>query len=429
MAAPAPAAAKRQRTAESPTAVAASGLRRGRGDYARTLLAQPSSVEGQGLFARVDFKRGAFVCDYFGRRVARGGSAPGEAEAGTHSQQVLFGLNDLYQIDPRGVEDSSGQGALPAEGSQVAALWLGSAVRARSHAVARFINHSCAPNLDAVRLNLRRDLALSGGDIKALRLPGDGGGPAGDEDEEEVEELQLWITAAGLPDRRRKPPPSVTSLRAEGDTAFDAGQFSLAVWRFTAALAALDAGRSTWRPAAGGSPWTEGGAARRAARRRASLLSARAEAYLSWMLIDDYVRTKPLQKGRTDMTAQTRMMVRTLEALKDASACIRADPTFVWGYQQKARALRADLRETKETREAQAKACVAAGLKLARAEAAKAAAAEAAEEVVVFFAARDIEAGAELSFDYGRACAAGGGEAGTGARACRCGAEACRGKF
>jgi hypothetical protein len=221
---------KRPSTALSTGAdAAAAGLRRGRGDYARTLDAAESAVAGQGLFARVAFARGDFVCDYFGSRLSRrrhqsaGRRSPDASSGTTRSTdtpvepQYTFDLNQYFSINPFGLPNGDAR-APPLSCS----------------AVARFINHSCDPNLAAVRIHLSHDLALGSAAVESLRLPsGDG------HDEQHAHDRETQSSSARPTKQLATLPPELERLRAAADAAFDEGNRLRAWTLFTQALHAL----------------------------------------------------------------------------------------------------------------------------------------------------------------------------------------------
>ena len=90
------------------------------------LVVAPSSIPGcgAGLFALRDFACGELVLELYGALVPRGKARPA-------AKDFLFGLNEAFQVDP--VHPS------------VDSMWR----------VAWAINHSCSPNLVALKSNFR----------------------------------------------------------------------------------------------------------------------------------------------------------------------------------------------------------------------------------------------------------------------------------
>jgi len=104
------------------------------------LSATTSNIEGLGVKAPCNIKRGDFVCEYFGTLQVREDlhSLPRKR----HSK-YRFALNDYLVIEPH----------------------------QRGKTVAKFLNHSCEPNLVAVRFNLRRNILLSPLECAVVRQP------------------------------------------------------------------------------------------------------------------------------------------------------------------------------------------------------------------------------------------------------------------
>ena len=82
----------------------------------------PSPIEGTGVFARSDLAKGTRVTEYLGERITKGESLR-RCEAGN---QFIFSIDDRFDLD--GNCDSN---------------------------LARFINHSCSPNCEAVLMEQR----------------------------------------------------------------------------------------------------------------------------------------------------------------------------------------------------------------------------------------------------------------------------------
>ena len=130
--------------------------------YRDTLRRIKSSVHGSGVVSQIPLSRGDVVCDYYGVLVPREGYCPSGTTAAAaepddgHGQEVsfLFGLSDLYQIDPtrarRAGPSSSGDAA--------------------NHFVPMYINHSCEPNCVSIGMNMQRNLKLSPLEACALRM-------------------------------------------------------------------------------------------------------------------------------------------------------------------------------------------------------------------------------------------------------------------
>jgi hypothetical protein len=357
-----------------PRARAASGLRRGRSDYHRTLRRGPSLVHEAGLFSAVPLRRGDFVCDYYGVAVPRasnaragGGTPPPTTSTacrsggdGSCAQEdsdrkqctsdtkidVIFGLNDWYQIDPR---------------CEAAATF-------DSGSLARYINHSCEPNLCAVRLHLRHDLGLADEEVRAMRLPtrADSGGCCCD-------------GGASSSPCTRGVPAGVSHLRHSAEAACDAARWEAAHQLLTRALHELSSAQlgthGVTPPATSAQAYAEnlpaegpedGGCWRRC---RASVLSARASVSLE-MLRDPAQPTvsppcllpepghgcpgtvpvpmplPPLSAAAPPLSSPSPSPSPLHAALSDASACVVADPGCIWGYMQRARALRLLGKET-----------------------------------------------------------------------------------
>ena len=90
------------------------------------LVVAPSSIPGcgAGLFALRDFACGELVLELYGALVPRGKARPA-------AKDFLFGLNEAFQVDPMH--------------PSVDSAWR----------VAWAINHSCSPNLVALKSNFR----------------------------------------------------------------------------------------------------------------------------------------------------------------------------------------------------------------------------------------------------------------------------------
>ena len=103
----------------------------------------PSSIPGcgQGLFAERDFACGELVLELYGALVPR---VPSHARPG--AEDYLFGLNERFQVDP----------IHPAVESKWRLAWA--------------INHSCSPNLAALKSNLLR-LGFSSREAAHMRQP------------------------------------------------------------------------------------------------------------------------------------------------------------------------------------------------------------------------------------------------------------------
>jgi hypothetical protein len=91
-------------------------------DGSENIAVQPSPIHGLGGFARVDFSKGARVIEYVGERIDKRESA----RRCRVSNQCIFYLDDQFNLD----------GDVP---------WN----------LARFLNHSCAPNCEAELLEGR----------------------------------------------------------------------------------------------------------------------------------------------------------------------------------------------------------------------------------------------------------------------------------
>ena len=119
--------------------------------YRDTLRRIKSSVHGSGVVSQRSLSRGDVVCDYYGVLVPREGYCPPGTTAAEpddgHGQDVsfLFGLSDLYQIDP----------------TQVRRAGPSSSGDAANHFVPMYINHSCEPNCISIGMNMQRNLKLS----------------------------------------------------------------------------------------------------------------------------------------------------------------------------------------------------------------------------------------------------------------------------
>jgi hypothetical protein len=98
----------------------------------------PSRIAGTGVFAAEPIPRGARVIEYLGERIA-----PGEADARYAGDPAEHPLVLLFTVDKRTVIDAGVGGN-----------------------EARFINHSCAPNCEAIMAH-RRIWILALWDIRA----------------------------------------------------------------------------------------------------------------------------------------------------------------------------------------------------------------------------------------------------------------------
>lgn len=93
---------------------------------ARRLIARRSPIHGNGVFAAVDLPAGSRLIEYKGRRLTHAQADRQYAGSTETGHTFLFTLNDRYIIDAN-VDGNA----------------------------ARWINHSCAPNCQAVNLDSR----------------------------------------------------------------------------------------------------------------------------------------------------------------------------------------------------------------------------------------------------------------------------------
>jgi uncharacterized protein len=93
---------------------------------ARRLIARRSPIHGNGVFAAVDLPAGERLIEYKGRRITHAQADRRYAGSADSGHTFLFTLNDRYIIDAN-VDGNA----------------------------ARWINHSCAPNCQAVNLDSR----------------------------------------------------------------------------------------------------------------------------------------------------------------------------------------------------------------------------------------------------------------------------------
>ena len=344
-------AKKRQRTSSSwvPTAPqarvpsterAVAGLLRGRSAYLRMLRPQASGVQGTGLFARDVIQQGEFVCDYYGARVPRWARSAADCV-------YEFELNGSFFLDPYALLTTVSDGDDKCA-DRFCGTWRVQEDVA-GYAVARYINHSCSPNLAAVRIGLRREAGLSEELAGVLRLPLD-----------PITERAEWLSnqAEGL----------LSASAAGGSSATAAGHSEPELGPSAAAAAAAAAANN---------------------------------------------------------------LERNTLALAKIEQCLQLQPSRVWAWAQKARALRQiggaenNLEGSKAIQEGLARA---AANPLERCETRYTATQDDADgnsgddednddtdgdehydddddDVIVFFASRQITAGEELTFDYARACA------------------------
>jgi SET domain-containing protein len=87
----------------------------------RKIVARRSAIHGNGVFALLPIAKGERIVEYKGRRRTHAEVDAGEAGAAESGHTFLFTLNDEYVIDGN-----------------------------HEGGVARWINHSCAPNCEAV---------------------------------------------------------------------------------------------------------------------------------------------------------------------------------------------------------------------------------------------------------------------------------------
>jgi hypothetical protein len=136
----------------------------GNDSYRNQLVVRKSPVSGEGLFAVESFPRGAFVLDLYGTLFLRGFNHPPE------SMPYLFGLNCRYQVDP-------------------------THHAARNFGLAGKINHSCQPNLIALKTSYLQ-LGFSLLEAAELRQPKHGGADRRDECDEDFSDIDLIFFVA-----------------------------------------------------------------------------------------------------------------------------------------------------------------------------------------------------------------------------------------
>jgi uncharacterized protein len=88
---------------------------------ARRIIVRNSDIHGRGVFAAVDLPQGERVIEYRGDRISSEKAAELYGDNTEHGHTFLFTLNDKYLVDG-GVNGNA----------------------------ARWINHSCAPNCEAI---------------------------------------------------------------------------------------------------------------------------------------------------------------------------------------------------------------------------------------------------------------------------------------
>jgi len=85
----------------------------------------PSRIAGQGLFAAQDMKKGTRIIQYIGRQ----DSQRGKCRATRQGNAYIFAFNERYDIDGKTLKNT-----------------------------ARYINHSCDPNCEAIVTSARSGL-------------------------------------------------------------------------------------------------------------------------------------------------------------------------------------------------------------------------------------------------------------------------------